>query len=284
MKSIIVPVERTPQLQAQLETAILLARRSGGHIAGVAPRSDFRSVIIGAGGIGAVAPIPFEDFDEQDRARAEDIHASFVRVMGAASVPLQDRPVPAAGIAASWIERIEPGDLAIGRMARLFEVSVLARPGNGDQAPRRELLETVLFESGRPLIMAPPTPPATIGSNIVIAWNGSTETARAISFAMPLLKRAERVLVVTVEGGMVEGPSGAELRSALLLAGITAESRHSDAGSQVTGKVILDLCQREGADLLIKGAYTNSRLRQLIFGGATDHILVNAMLPVLFAH
>jgi nucleotide-binding universal stress UspA family protein len=87
-----------------------------------------------------------------------------------------------------------------------------------------------------------------------------------------------------VEGGMVEGPSGAELRSALLLAGITAESRHSDAGSHVTGKVILDLCQREGADLLIKGAYTNSRLRQLIFGGATDHILVNAMLPVLFAH
>jgi len=284
MKSIIVPVERTPQLQAQLETAILLARRSGGHIAGVAPRSDFRSVIIGAGGIGAVAPIPFEDFDEQDRARAEDIHASFVRVMGAASVPLQDRPVPAAAIAASWIERIEPGDLAIGRMARLFEVSVLARPGNGDQAPRRELLETVLFESGRPLIMAPPTPPATIGSNIVVAWNGSTETARAISFAMPLLKAADRVLVVTVEGGMVEGPSGAELRSALLLAGITAESRHSEAGSQPTGKLILDLCQREGADLLIKGAYTNSRLRQLIFGGATDHILVSATLPVFFAH
>ena len=100
MKSIIVPVERTPQLQAQLETAILLARRSGGHIAGVAPRSDFRSVIIGAGGIGAVAPIPFEDFDEQDRARAEDIHASFVRAMGAAGVPLQDRPAPANGIAA----------------------------------------------------------------------------------------------------------------------------------------------------------------------------------------
>jgi len=284
MKSIIVPVERTPQLQAQLETAILLARRSGGHIAGVAPRSDFRSVIIGAGGIGAVAPIPFEDFDEQDRARAEDIHATFVRAMGAAGIALQDRPVPANGVAASWIERIEPGDLAVGRTARLFEVSVLARPGNGDQAPRRELLETVLFESGRPLIMSPPVAPSRIGSNIVIAWNGSTETARAISFAMPLLKAADRVLVVTVEGGMVEGPSGAELRSALLLAGITAESRHAEAGNQPTGKVILDLCQREGADLLIKGAYTNSRLRQLIFGGATDHILVSAPLPVFFAH
>jgi len=161
---------------------------------------------------------------------------------------------------------------------------LLARPGNGDQAPRRELLETVLFESGRPLIMSPPVAPSRIGSNIVIAWNGSTETARAISFAMPLLKAADRVLVVTVEGGMVEGPSGAELRSALLLAGITAESRHAEAGNQPTGKVILDLCQREGADLLIKGAYTNSRLRQLIFGGATDHILVSATLPVFFAH
>ena len=112
MKSIIVPAERTPQLKAQLETAVLIARKFGGHVAGVAPRSDFRSVIIGAGGIGAVAPIPFEDFDEQDRARTEDIHAIFLSVMAAAGLPVQDRPQPLHGQpAASWIERVEPGDL-----------------------------------------------------------------------------------------------------------------------------------------------------------------------------
>jgi nucleotide-binding universal stress UspA family protein len=284
MKSIFIPLERTPQLQAQLETAILVARKFGAHIAGAAPRSDFRSVIIGAGGIGAVAPIPFEDFDEQDRARAEDIHTTFLRSLSGAGILIQDRAAPSGNLAASWIERVEPGDLAIGRLARLYELSVLARPGAGDQAPRRELLETVLFESGRPLLMTPPRAPSRIGSNIVIAWNGSTETARVISFAMPFLKEAERVLILTVEGGMVEGPSGAELRSSLMLSAISAESRHIESTSQATGRTILDVCLREGADLLIKGAYTNSRLRQLIFGGATDHILVNANLPVLFAH
>ena len=70
-------------------------------------------------------------------------------------------------------------------------------------------LEAALFESGRPILIAPPDPPRSARRHVVIAWNGSTETARAIAFAMPFLHQAQRVVVLIVEGGMVAGPRAA---------------------------------------------------------------------------
>src|SRR5207244_11587917 len=73
-------------------------------------------------------------------------------------------------------------------------------------------LEAALFESGRPVLIAPPTPQPQMGANVLIAWNCSTEQARATAFAMPILKRASRVIVLTVEGGAaVPGPTRLQL-------------------------------------------------------------------------
>jgi hypothetical protein len=69
-------------------------------------------------------------------------------------------------------------------------------------------IEAGLFEAGRPILIAPPSPPQRIGENILIAWNGSTEQARTTALAMPLLKKASRVVVLTVQGGTVPGPTG----------------------------------------------------------------------------
>ena len=125
--------------------------------------------------------------------------------------------------------------------------------------------------------------PASLGDTIVVAWNGSTETARAVSFAMPFLVRARQVIVLTVKGATVDGPSGEEIAAMLRLHEVPATALSQDDDRRSPGATILAQA-RLGADLLVKGAYTQSRLRQLIFGGATRHILEHAELPILMAH
>jgi nucleotide-binding universal stress UspA family protein len=146
-------------------------------------------------------------------------------------------------------------------------------------------IESGLFESGRPLLIAPPAPPRQIGTNILVAWNCSTEQARATALAMPLLRQAERVTVLHVEGGVVvPGPGAAQIVQYLQRNGIAAVPMTVGLEGRNTGEAILATAQSLGCDLLIKGAYTQSRLRQMIFGGATRHILANAALPVLMAN
>ena len=124
----------------------------------------------------------------------------------------------------------------------------------------------------------------TIGKVVVVAWNGSTESARTIAFGMPLLLGAERVEVLSVEGHMVPGPSGSQVTSHLLRHGIPASSRTLAPGQRPAGEAILDEAGDLGADLVLKGAFTRSRFRQVVFGGTTQHILDFATVPVLLAH
>jgi nucleotide-binding universal stress UspA family protein len=284
MRSILAVAELSPSLPFQIAAAGQLARLFNGHVSVVAPRADFRSVLVGAGGIGAVAPIPYEDFEGSEEARLEEIRLAAEQAMNAAGLPRREASALSDAPTGGWITTTEPGDAAIGRMARAYDISVLPRPESGQQLPRRELLEAVLFDSGRPLLMAPPRAISSLGTSIVVAWNGSTESARSVSFAMPLLQRAQRVVVLTVDGGMVEGPSGQDICRTLRLNGVAAEAVHISGTSKPPGAMFNDYCTETGCDLMVKGAYTHSRLRQLIFGGATDLILTSADVPVLFAH
>jgi nucleotide-binding universal stress UspA family protein len=145
-------------------------------------------------------------------------------------------------------------------------------------------LESALFESGRPVLIAPPVPARSLATNILIAWNRSTEQARTMAFAMPLLRLAERITILTVEGSTVAGPSGIEMARSLAANGITAEPVTVTPGKISAGDAILAKAAELGSDLIIKGAYTQSRLRQMIFGGPTRHILAKAKIPVLMAH
>ena len=119
----------------------------------------------------------------------------------------------------------------------------------------------------------------------VAAKSAEVEQARATALAMPILKRANRVIVLTVEGGAaVPGPTGQQLCRYLQLNEVAAKPLTVGLDGRLTGEVILFHAKALGCDLLIKGAYTQSRLRQMIFGGTTRYILSNAELPVLMAH
>jgi nucleotide-binding universal stress UspA family protein len=184
-----------------------------------------------------------------------------------------------------WLENASAGDTFVSSYARIFDITVLGRPTSGQAEPSMATLEAVLFESGRPILIAPPTAPTKLGDVIAVGWNGSTETARTMAFAMPFLKQASRVVIITVEGGPVnQGPPGEDLARNLRLNGVPAEAMTVRTDRRTSGDTLLRATVSVGADLLVKGAYTQSRLRQMIFGGTTSQVLAEATVPVFMAH
>lgn len=284
MRTILVHIEEHPGLPSVLTSALLAGRRFGAHLRGLHVRPGMpRMVPVAPEGAFIPATEIVEDLERADRELSRRLRGSFEGFMRDHDVPigrdvLGDQPV------ADWHEEVSPGSEVLGSLGRVFDLIVVGRPVGGAAVPSMGALETALFESGRPILIAPPTPPQSLGERIVVAWNGSTETARTIAFAMPWLARAEQVLVLTVEEGMVPGPNGPQVAQNLIRNGVAARSRHVSAGSRSVGGAILEEAAKEGADLLLKGAYTHSRLRQMIFGGATSHILGNAEVPVIMAH
>lgn len=278
MRTILVPTEKSDMTAAVLETALTFARRFDGYIEGFALRaaiSDFVAADLIVADAWAVA-------ETRDAELAKEARSAFEGFMQANGVPLHAETT--SGLSYGWTEADSARDAFVGSYGRVFDIIVFGRPGSYPAGSSMAAVEAALFESGRPILIAPPTPAKTIGENIVVAWNRSTETARCLALAMPLLHRAKNVTVLTVTGGMVAGPEAPEVARHLRLNGIAAESLIVDPGTRSSGEMFLAKATELGCDLLIKGAYTQSRLRQMIFGGATSHILASTEMPVFMAH
>jgi nucleotide-binding universal stress UspA family protein len=174
--------------------------------------------------------------------------------------------------------------------ARYADVAVLTRPADGAGIElREELVEGVLFYSGRPALVAPPGWKGDfIGKRVVVAWDASREATRALSEADDILEFSEQVTVLTVDAkpkafGHGDAP-GANIAAHLKRRGLTADVHNVESKGRAPAEAILEEANRLGADLLVMGGYAHSRLRELVFGGATRDLLRMANIPVLMAH
>ena len=270
MKSILVPLDQSETIPSALETGWRFASLFNGTVDGVPLRPAFAE-IVAPDPIVAVT-IPPADWNETEFCRSV---RSVFDAFSAGHVS-QD-----GGARFRWRGGPAVDDATLGSLARVYDTTVVSRPGS--LGARMTTLEAALFDSGRPVLMAPPKPPASLGETVLIHWNASTETARAIQFALPILRLAKRVSFIAVEGHISPGPSIKDALAHLEANGIRA-SEKTVAPRRGPGEAILAEASAIGADLLIKGAYTQSRLRQMIFGGATSHILSASEIPVFFAH
>ena len=279
MKTILVPTEDDDAaMSSALGLALALARRCDSYIEGFALRWKFTE-FVSADMMGGIVVADHQEITGME-TQARTIFESF----------MQKHDVPRStastdSLSFGWLDNAPEGDAFVGSHGRVFDVIVMSRAGRNTSGLRNRAINAGLFESGRPILLAPPSPPAQIGTNVLIAWNRSTEQARATALAMPLLQKADRVVVLTVIGGTeVSGPSAEQLVRYLRRNRIVSELKKAELDGKNTGEAILVTAQSLRCDLLIKGAYTQSRLRQMIFGGATQHVLENAMIPVLFAN
>jgi nucleotide-binding universal stress UspA family protein len=276
MKTILIPAEDHDSMPAVLEAARIIAKTFDSYMEGFAARPSPAAYV----SVDPVSSLAISGAFDVDTTR--EVKAQFEAFMQSHDVPHASGD--ATTYSWAWPREDAMDDLFIGSRGRVFDLIVVGRPGGAPQNPRMIPLEAALFDSGRPVLVVPPMAPTTIGRNILVSWNGSTEQARSNAFAKPLLRLAEAVTVLTVEGGSVAGPSCEEAAAHLRRNGIKATAKIVQAGQRTPGEAILDYAAANGCDLLVKGAYTQSRLRQLIFGGATRHILVHGNLPVLMAH
>ncbi len=174
--------------------------------------------------------------------------------------------------------------------ARYADVAVMTLPGEGAGADlREEIIDGVLFHSGRPALIAPRAWKGdSIGKRVVVAWDASREATRAISEADDILEFAEAVTVLTVDAkpkmfGHGDQP-GANIAAHLSRRGLPAEVRNVDSMGRSASLAILEEAISLNADLIVMGGYAHSRLRDLVFGGATRELLRTATIPLLMAH
>ncbi len=169
------------------------------------------------------------------------------------------------------------------KRGRLFDLLVFGQPASQDLDRMSPALRAALFETGRPVLMAPAETPGSVGTRIAIAWDNSREATRACAACLSFAAQAEAVTIVSVrEAGSAAEP--ADLAQYLSRHGIQADTRTIDPGDQTVGHALLGVAEQLDADLLVAGAYGHSRFHEYIFGGATKELIADAPLPVLMAH
>ena len=277
MKNVLVPVELHSSIDSVFTSALLFARRFDSYIEGMPLGPDLPDLVA------FDMPVSWTAADQNTwRELAEESQHRFADFMGAEQVPAHE--AQKNNLSWGWAGEAAFGESHVSSYARIFDLTVLGRPGAERGDARMATAEAALFESGRPVLLAPPKAPSILGDTVVIAWNQSTETARATAFAMPILMKARRVVVLTITEHKVNGPTGEQLAHNLRANGVAAEALERSAKSRSHGDAILENAAAVGGDLLVKGAYTQSRLRQMIFGGATSLILSKAAIPVFMSN
>lgn len=272
-KTILVHASDERRTMIRIELAALIAARSGGEL------SVLYTPVSPAGLLGLhaqMAGVPEHGGDDLK------MHAD---------LELAKRVAAAAGVACEWIairDDLVAALLARGRCADLIVL--------GQQDPRAEghadapdLPAEVVLGAGRPALIVPfAGTVSTFGEHVVIAWNGTRESARAVADALPILVNAKSVLVLS---GAENKPAKTRIVASatgvirlLERHGVKAELHDLGRHRFDVGAKILAFCAERNADLLVMGAYGHSRARELVLGGVTQSMMEAMTLPVLMSH
>jgi nucleotide-binding universal stress UspA family protein len=280
-RKILVPVEGKVDASGPVAHALELARAIGAHVELFHPGLDPLEALsyLGENMAGVMVESVIAAAEAESKGRIAKARADVAALLAARQAPLGATPAP--GFSASFsTEAGRVPDLML-RKGRAADLIVAARPA--DDGPPPVILEIALMASGRPVLVVPPGPGPAPGAGtprrIGIAWNGSLEATRALAEAMPLLARAAEVQVLAI-GAIESGPSVDETVELLRWHDVPARGETLAAA----GPGLLDAVTARGLELLVMGAYTHSRVRQLVLGGVTRDVLTRSTIPVLMAH
>ena len=283
IRKLLLPLTGTAAGESALATALKVAQMWNAHVLALHVRVDSRDVapLAGEGLSGAMIEEMMSATEKESSDRAHAIHAMFDRFVARHQVSLAAPHYNLNHATAAFASVTGREEDIVAQQARLSDLTIVPHPQSEDDVSSSDALHAVLFDSGRPVMVAPHTPPATIGSRICVAWNGTAESAAGVLAAIPWMQRADAIRVLTAEGYQRRGPEAQDLAEYLALHGLKAEIATFQPVERTVGLGLLKAAQDFGADLLVMGAYSHSRLRQLILGGVTRVVLEKAGLPVI---
>ena len=226
----------------------------------------------------------FSMVDAANNRRRELALQTYSNAREKLKVPIASDQVK-SGFGVEFLERTGDVQLSIAKHGKLADLVVTPLLSDSASTGHVMMLEAALRETGRPVLLVPgkvsqQLPP----EHIAIAWNGSSEAARALAMTMPFLRKAKRVTSISIRENNETASDQQELADYLRCHDKESSAVSLEGSPQQAGSLLLSESARLSADLLIMGAYTHNRARRLFFGGATSHILQAAEIPVAMVH
>ena len=276
-KTIVVHQDSLDRSAARLDIAIELAEAMGAHLIGIHPAEV---VTIPAYAVAELGSRPLAEMQQHAAARAQESRERF-----------DDRLKRSNGLTYEWVASADPSADSVARLARYADLTVLGQADREDIPIGQpgDFVESAILQPGGPALVVPYTGTySALGGIAVVCWNRSRESARAIKDALPLLKLAREVIVVTTRAAPAPEtpslPSGTEVAHFLARHGIRAEAVEHRGVEIDRGEWLLSRTHDLGANLVVMGAYGHSRLRELVLGGVTRTFLQSMTVPVLMSH
>lgn len=267
--------------------ALGVARFQAAHLAFLHVKVDARRLMLAAvspdvGGLAGVAEA-MESLEREAAAGHDRAKAAVDAFRTQQAIPLSETPLDTAP-SAEW--RAETGDAAhwMAVHGRVADLLVVGRPLEGAAVPM-DVMDAAVMETGRPVLIVPARPPEQIGQTVAIAWKDTAEAASAVAAAMPFIATAQHVVILSIdEDTRTDLVACERLRGALVWHNRSTTVRCLPAADDGPADTLLRLTGNLGADLLVMGGYSHSRMREVVFGGFTRRVLRAADLPVLMAH
>jgi len=283
IRKLLLPLTGTAAGEAALSTCLMIARLWNAHVTALHVRVDSRDVapLAGEGLSGAMIEEMMSATEKESSERAHAVRSMFDRFVAQHDVILSEARPGTDAATASFASVTGREEDLVAQQARLADLTVVPHPDAGEDVSSSDALHAVLFDSGRPVLIAPQIAPNTIGSRVCLGWNGTAESASAVYAALPWLQRADAVRILSADGYQRRGPAAPDLAAYLSLHGVHADIVMFQSVGNSVGAGLLAAARDFGCDLLAMGAYSHSRLRQLILGGVTRHVLEHAALPVM---
>ena len=286
MRVILVPVSNRPESESALKVAFDLSARLSADVIGCHLRphreasQDYKPK--GLPLFGSPNQEWLDQFGKKGTvAAAKQSEQMFSRLARDAGLVLAKRPRLSQGGTAQWQEKVGSPDRIMAIMGPVADLVIVTRPApNGHVA--RLFLTSALLHSGRPVLLLPARQSRGPGRRIAIAWNRGVEVARLVTACMPLIQQAEAVTIITAGVADRLGPKSSQLQGYLKHWGVKSTVVATRGNHPETE--ILDAYKKSGSDLLLMGAYSRSRFRELVFGGMTQHMLWKARIPVIMQH
>jgi nucleotide-binding universal stress UspA family protein len=285
MLNLLVPIADRDQNWRALHAALALAKRLNGHVDAVFVTAETRANLSlpSEGAPESFLREAIARAERESAERAAEAEQRFADVLRRHNLAVVDQPTDPGEPSATWT--VTEGTLpdVVQRWGGTHDATVLARGGGADGAWRNSV-ETALFATGQPVLLVPFEDRSPIGEKVVVGWNRTAQSARAMRDALPLLRQAKSVTIFSVATGAKEGPSAHEAGRYLQWHGIANEVIEVPPSRENVGKALIAKAHEVGADLLVLGAYSHSRFREAILGGVTRHVVAQADLPVLMSH
>ena len=288
-QAILVPLPGSAGHTGQIETALSAAKALGAHVQALFISEPPPPVTRGGLTISEMrqaATVASVNWHAEERERtARDAREVFARACAVAGVPmLSANDEPGSPLAASWRDAEGSYVEIAAQRAAAFDLMVAASATVMESL--MAIAEQSLLQTRRPVLLAPARLQSDLTDSVMIAWDESPECWHAVSAAIPFMQLAKSVRVISVDrDASNRQASQADVLAYLRCHGIGATAQVVAPELRSVGDTLLAAGAEHEAGLLIMGAYSHSRLREMLLGGATRHILKNASArPVLLAH